>query len=70
MEEKITLKQFCVNSGLALGFAEIRRSCNQGAVLVNENIVTDPDTMLKVGDVVKFGKHREVEVIEVLKLRL
>jgi len=53
------IKEFCVAQGWAIGFAEVRRYINSGAITVNGRVATDADMLLKPGDIVKLGKRKE-----------
>ena len=52
----ITLKQAMVNGGLVVGFAEVRRFVDAGAVCINGTQATDADQPVFLGDKIQLGK--------------
>ncbi len=60
----MTLKEFIVNSGWAIGYAEVRRAISHGAVLVNFELPKNENITLSIGDVVSYGKKRQAVVDE------
>ena len=55
----MTLKEFCVKQGWAIGFAEVRLAISSNAITVNGAVVCDADMIMQNGDIVTFGKRRE-----------
>ena len=55
----MTLKEFCVKQGWAIGFAEVRRAISSNAITVNGAVVYDADMIMQNGDIVTFGKRQE-----------
>ena len=55
----MTLKEFCIEQGWAIGFAEIRRAISSNAITVNGTVAYDADMIMQNGDIVTFGKKRE-----------
>ena len=52
----MTLKEFIVNNGWAIGYAEVRRAILHGAVFVNSELPEDENVVLSNGDVVSYGR--------------
>lgn len=54
------LKEFFVQKGWALGFAEVRRYLSSDKVLLNGEHLSwhDADIELKDGDVIEFGRRK------------
>lgn len=55
----MTLKEFCIKQGWAIGFAEVRRAISSNAITVNSAVACDADMIMQNGDIVTFGKKRE-----------
>ena len=60
------LKEFCVQQGWAIGFAEVRRAVSAGSIFINDLKADSADELVTEGDVVKFGKRKEATVEEIL----
>lgn len=53
----MTLKDAMFELNLVQSFAEVRRMCEEGFVRINDVVASDPETTVKVGDVIRRGKH-------------
>lgn len=59
------LKDFVVNQGWAIGFAEVRRAVSAGCVFVNSKQAVSADDTVQQGDTIWYGKHKVAVVKEV-----
>jgi len=63
MEGALPLVDLLVATNLLASNSEARRMIEQGGVKVNQQKVTDPNAMLKKGDVIKIGKRKFAKVV-------
>lgn len=55
----MTLKEFCIKQGWAIGFAEVRRAISSNAITINGAVACDADMNIQNGDIITFGKKRK-----------
>jgi len=63
IEGALPLVDLLVATNLLASNSEARRMIEQGGVKVNQQKVTDPNAMLKKGDVIKIGKRKFAKVV-------
>jgi tyrosyl-tRNA synthetase len=61
-KENISIIDNLVKAGISPSRSEAKRLFEQGGVSVNNKTLTDTDTKLKEGDVLRIGKRRVVKI--------
>ena len=60
----MTLKEFIVKQGWAIGFAEVRRAVSAKCVHINDKLAKSADEEVYYGDTIWYGIHKVAMVEE------
>lgn len=62
MSDNMLLRNFLFKNNLIVSRSEMRKLVSELAISVNGLVIEDDDAVVKVGDTVKIGRHKVVEV--------
>ena len=65
-EMKMNITKILTDAKLTVSRSQGRRLTFQGGVFINDELITDPwqDVEVNIGDTIRVGKHKQVEVTQ------